>query len=317
MSEPGAPREVVALFDDAAAAITHEMRFAEFEAYAARDRVFDEAYSGRKVLAAYGGADGELNLIRAVLFVLPVDAEGRVDAAFNVKIRYLSEQAGPGPDLGRGPIALACQSQCPVPWDVGKLWEAEGQGDAHPLAILQRQIRRNQLGFQIVATPPPNPVVPPPPAKPVAPPPLQKPAAPPVAATGALHEAFGAPIESTPRPVPKLVGAERSVTKKVSAKRRTRAVTNVSRAAQLLVTATPASAPERDELLLETTSFARAHGDRLESAKLRFRDELDAQQQMYLEQINGYRDEIRRLKSTLRKERDRSRKLQALIRGET
>ncbi|MDP6375609.1 MAG: hypothetical protein QF921_14485 [Pseudomonadales bacterium] len=67
---------------------------------------------------------------------------------------------------------------------------------------------------------------------------------------------------------------------------------------------------------MNASQFVRQHNERLAAANRRFRQELDAQQRVYLEQINACREEVRKLKVELRQERDRSRQLRALHRGE-
>ena len=51
-------------------------------------------------------------------------------------------------------------------------------------------------------------------------------------------------------------------------------------------------------------------------AKQRFRDDLHEQQQTYLDQIRGLRDDMQELKVALRHEQDRNRRLQELLRGD-
>ncbi len=57
-------------------------------------------------------------------------------------------------------------------------------------------------------------------------------------------------------------------------------------------------------------------GEQLSKLSEKYRSDLEAQQQTYLTQIRGHRDEIQKLKSLLRNEQERSRRLQAMLRGE-
>ncbi len=56
--------------------------------------------------------------------------------------------------------------------------------------------------------------------------------------------------------------------------------------------------------------------DQLSKISEKYRTDLEAQQQTYLTQIRGHRDEIQKLKSLLRHEQERSRRLQAMLRGD-
>ena len=64
-------------------------------------------------------------------------------------------------------------------------------------------------------------------------------------------------------------------------------------------------------------NFMRQHNDQLLDAKQRFRDDLLQQQQNYLDQIRGLKDELHKLKANLRHEQDRNRRLQELMRGQS
>lgn len=62
--------------------------------------------------------------------------------------------------------------------------------------------------------------------------------------------------------------------------------------------------------------FMRQHNDQLLDAKQRFRDDLQQQQQNYLDQIHGLKNDLQELKVALRHEQDRNRRLQELLRGD-
>ncbi len=56
-------------------------------------------------------------------------------------------------------------------------------------------------------------------------------------------------------------------------------------------------------------------GEQLSKISEKYRADLEVQQKTYLTQIRGHRDEIQKLKSLLRHEQERSRRLQAMLRG--
>ena len=67
---------------------------------------------------------------------------------------------------------------------------------------------------------------------------------------------------------------------------------------------------------VDLENLIRQHNDRLSEVSSKYREELAEQQQSYLTQIKDCREEIRSLKSALRHEQQRSRRLQALLRGD-
>jgi hypothetical protein len=60
----------------------------------------------------------------------------------------------------------------------------------------------------------------------------------------------------------------------------------------------------------------RNHNDQIDALTKKYRTDLEQQQQIYLDQIRGCRDEMQKLKVMLRQEQERSRRLQQLLRGE-
>lgn len=132
--------EVVMLFG-ADEQIEAELHFSDFESLLAGDSCLD-AYASSAMNAAYCVIGNGLALRGVVYFCFKVDENGRVDAAFNVPLRYLVMSAGSGPDLGQGPIKTASRAQCPVPWHSVNLWEPTNTDAAD---IVQRRVYRNKL----------------------------------------------------------------------------------------------------------------------------------------------------------------------------
>jgi hypothetical protein len=71
-----------------------------------------------------------------------------------------------------------------------------------------------------------------------------------------------------------------------------------------------------DEGRVSLPQFIRHHSHNLEAVTRKYRADLEQQQQIYLDQIRACRDEIQRLKSLLKHEQNRNRRLQALLRGD-
>ncbi|WP_089169894.1 hypothetical protein [Azotobacter chroococcum] len=122
--------------------VCREMLLPEFEA------VLDGVVglpdlADQQVRLAYVLISPRLAVRAAVFFHLDFDEDGAADPSWNIPLRQLSERAGPGADLGAGPIRLVCRSQCSVPWHQMHLWDPEPQD----LLSLRDAARRNQLGL--------------------------------------------------------------------------------------------------------------------------------------------------------------------------
>ena len=126
--------------------ILKEMLLTEFEAVL--DGVLGMAdFAGQKMRAAYSLISPDLCLQACVLFTIEFDLQGRADRDWNIPLRHLASNAGPGPDLGSGPIRLACRSQCAVAWFQQELWEHSQIKDINVFIALRDAIQRNRLGL--------------------------------------------------------------------------------------------------------------------------------------------------------------------------
>ncbi|WP_439888960.1 chromosome partitioning protein ParA [Pseudomonas sp. MBLB4123] len=128
--------------------ICKQMLFPEFEALL--DGVVNmPEFADRQLRVAYVVINPRLLIKAAVFFYLDFDERGAPDRGWNIPLQHLAEKAGRGPDLGAGPIRLACRSQCPVSWHQMHLWDpslAPGQND---LALLRDAAKRNSLGLLV------------------------------------------------------------------------------------------------------------------------------------------------------------------------
>ncbi len=263
--------EAVLLFDADLAGIESELPMAEFDALVA-GRSGLEQWAASVVQAAYVVVGVALSVRAVVLFTFRVDEEGTVDPSFNLPLRYLADNAGPGPDLGAGPIRLSCRGRCPVPWHSVNLWEPREGGEEDSVRLVQKAIWRNRLGLK---------------------------------PSGALDRAQGDDLML----VENLVGVEAPPDAPAGQDGPPPARGNGQ--------ASPREADAiQDVQPMDLQKLIRSHSDRLAEISSKYRAELARQQQGYLEQIKSCREEIRELKSALRHEQQRSRRLQALLRGE-
>ncbi|WP_371229824.1 chromosome partitioning protein ParA [Pseudomonas sp. QE6] len=135
--------EAVVFFNDHG--VCKEMLYPEFEALL--DNVVQMPdLAEQQVRLAYVLINPRLLVKTAVFFYLDFDEKGEADRGWNLPLRNLAERAGRGPDLGAGPIRLACRSQCPVSWHQMHLWDPVLEGDNNHLAQLRAAAKRNNLG---------------------------------------------------------------------------------------------------------------------------------------------------------------------------
>lgn len=126
--------------------IVRELLYSEFEAILDGFIPFpDAANSTAKAVYLKVGAD--LQIIGTVFFLLGFDAKGMADRRWNVPLEQLLESSGRGPDLGAGPIALACYSQCPIPWQQKNLWDPSLEGPINSFQRLYQAVKTNRIGL--------------------------------------------------------------------------------------------------------------------------------------------------------------------------
>jgi hypothetical protein len=273
MSQQDAFAEAVFFFDGEEIAV--EMHYAEFESLLNQATTLEQ-FAASLVRGAYVVVGTGLAIRGMVTFLLRIDENGRADPNFTVPLRHLVRHAGPGPDIGHGPIRLASRTQCSVSWHAMNLWEPEGEGDAHPLRVVQRMVWRNRLALKLSKTD-------------------ESPFgdSPATDAPTAVPNASKAVVKAVPKPAPR----------KSAAKAPNRADDKIDQAFG-------------EEGRISLTQLIQQHNTSVDSLTRKYRLDLEQQQQIYLDQIRGCRDEIQRLKTLLRHEQNRNRRLQQLLRGE-
>lgn len=139
----GVVTEAVIFFKDDV--VVKEMFFTEFEAVL-DDVVGVSDFAGQEVQATFVQISSTLKLLGVVFFTISFDSRGRIAGHWNVPLRHLLDHAGLGPDLGAGPIKVACRSACPVSWYRSHLWDPE-MNNNHSFEQLCSAIERNRLGI--------------------------------------------------------------------------------------------------------------------------------------------------------------------------
>lgn len=143
----GISTEAIMFYDDGD--IVKEMLYPEFEAIL--DHVVGVSdFAGKKIRAAYVKINSQLKVTDVVLFLLDFDTKGYVDRSWNIPLSHLAENAAKGPDLGAGPIRLACRSRCPVSWHQRGLWDPDAHAGNNSLKQIVKAARRNKLGIALL-----------------------------------------------------------------------------------------------------------------------------------------------------------------------
>ena len=128
--------------------VCKEMLFAEFEALL--DGVVNmPEYADQQMRMAYLLINPRLLVRSVVFFYLDFDERGIADTGWNIPLRHLADNAGRGPDLGAGPIRLACRSQCPVSWHQMHLWDPSLSPGHNDLVLLRDAAKRNSMGLLV------------------------------------------------------------------------------------------------------------------------------------------------------------------------
>jgi len=126
--------------------VTAELPFATFEEHVDRQLPMVGAPPGASLgRAAFAVIGPDLHIKGLVFFLLQFDELGRPDKNFNVPLPYLARNAGVGPDLGYGPVPVACRGSCTVPWQANNLWDPSLAGSANPMDALVQAVQNNKL----------------------------------------------------------------------------------------------------------------------------------------------------------------------------
>ena len=149
MSMQSKPQMVEAvLFFSQRGDICKQMFLTEFEALL--DGVVNmPEFADQQMHVAYVLINPRLLIKAVVFFYLDFDDKGAPDSGWNIPLQALAERAGRGPDLGAGPIRLACRSQCPVSWHQMHLWDPNLTPGNNDLALLRDAVKRNNLGLLV------------------------------------------------------------------------------------------------------------------------------------------------------------------------
>lgn len=88
----------------------------------------------------------------AVFFTMAFDAKGGVDTGWNLPLLDMARTTAKGPDLGAGPIRIACASQCPIAYFKDWLWDPDMNPEGPQFKQIKRSLKRNRLGVHFRAS---------------------------------------------------------------------------------------------------------------------------------------------------------------------
>ncbi|MGH1438699.1 MAG: hypothetical protein ACRBBR_01200 [Cellvibrionaceae bacterium] len=136
--------EAILFFDDHQ--VVKEMTYAEFQAIL-DSYVPLHDIANRHMKAVYVRINAHLHVTGAVFFNINFDRAGFVEKSWNIPLQNLADNAAKGPNMGSGPIALACYSQCPIDWQRNNLWDPMMQASLNDIVLIKKMIKNNSLGL--------------------------------------------------------------------------------------------------------------------------------------------------------------------------
>ncbi|MCK0153911.1 hypothetical protein MWU49_09360 [Alcanivorax sp. S6407] len=148
MSASAVTSEAILFFDHRG--ISKSMLYSDFEAIL-DGMVGVPEFADKEMRGAYCLVDGRLRVRAIVLFTIDFDEDGMADTTWNVPLRHLAEHGAQGPDMGAGPIRLACRSQCPVAWHQDQLWDPGMKPGSNDFIAIRDLIRERgpKMGLEI------------------------------------------------------------------------------------------------------------------------------------------------------------------------
>ncbi|WP_020209638.1 hypothetical protein [Gilvimarinus chinensis] len=144
MSSQDVTVEAIIVFDEGK--IDRELQYPEFEAIMDGFVPIPE-FAEKQVPAVYLRINSALRITACVFFVADFEAGGMIAKRWNVPLQALADNAARGPDLGAGPIALACYSQCPISWQKSKLWDPMMEPGRNSFVLMKKAVAANRLGL--------------------------------------------------------------------------------------------------------------------------------------------------------------------------
>lgn len=122
------------------------MLYADFEAIL-DGMVGVPEFAGQEIKGAYCWINDKTQVLAMVLFTIDFGANGIACSNWNLPLHHLATHAKPGPNMGAGPIRLACASQCPVTWHQEQLWEPVVDEQRNDFLQIQQALKERSARF--------------------------------------------------------------------------------------------------------------------------------------------------------------------------
>ncbi|WP_339843618.1 hypothetical protein [uncultured Halopseudomonas sp.] len=126
--------------------IAKQMLYAEFEALL-DGMVATPEFADETIEAAFIQINTRLYVRAAVFFTVDFDLDGHISPLWNMPLRSMAEKAGRGPDMGGGPIRLACLGFCVDNKFKPNLWKPAQREGKSDLLMIKEAVTRNTLGI--------------------------------------------------------------------------------------------------------------------------------------------------------------------------
>lgn len=131
--------------------ISRELLYPELEALL-DGYVPIEEWANTTQKAVYVEFNKDFIPVAAVFFSMAFDTKGAVDRSWNLPLLDMARTTARGPDLGAGPIHIACASHCPIAYFKDWMWDPELKPEGAHFKQMLRALKRNRLGvhFRVV-----------------------------------------------------------------------------------------------------------------------------------------------------------------------
>ncbi|WP_150304073.1 hypothetical protein [Pseudomonas saliphila] len=126
--------------------VCKEVLYTEFEALL-DGLVATPEFADETIEAVFLQINNRLQVRAAVFFTMDFDMDGYVNRLWNMPLRQLAEKAGRGPDMGGGPIRLACLGFTTAPQHRENMWKPGQRNGRADLALIKEAVSRNALGI--------------------------------------------------------------------------------------------------------------------------------------------------------------------------
>ncbi len=130
--------------------VVKQMRYSEFEAILDGMIAMGD-WRDTDAHVVYVEMDTALRPTALVFFTLYFDENGLADPEWNLPLRRFAQISASGPDLGAGPIRLACRSQCAIDWHRKDLWDPDMRPNSNLFLVIRDALKQNRLGFEVRA----------------------------------------------------------------------------------------------------------------------------------------------------------------------